>query len=191
MINEDKLLINENENFEPPNEINVDNHLFTFKQKLAKNNYSYRCKFRGQCTFTITITKDNLELLKKDKSIKNLKYKISSGQKEHTCQPNKNDKNSETASIINSSNTTLRELAKKLILNLEKPFSWHKTNLEKNKILLSSNQIKKLLQVLRETDLPNDLNFLNDISKIKINLGNTHILSNIPFCHENVNYINF
>ena len=37
-----------------------------------------------------------------------------------------------------------------MFLNLEKAFSCHKANLEKNKILLSDNQIKYLLQILRE-----------------------------------------
>jgi len=68
-----------------------------------------------------------------------------------------------------------------MFLNLEKAFSWHKANLEKIKILLSDNQIKYLLQILREINIPNDLNFLKDISQIKINLGNTYNLANIQF----------
>ena len=144
------------------------------------------------CTFTITIQKDELDKLFKEESKTNIKYKISSTQKTHTCNQDNNEEISENASLIKSSSTTLRELAKKLILlNLDKSFSWHKANLEKNKILLSDNQIKYLLQVLGELNFPIDLNFLKDISQIKINLGDTHNLTNIPFCHKYVNFINY
>ena len=87
-----------------------------------------------------------------------IKYQV--GSKKHTCSQANYEEISENISIIKSSTTTLRELAKKLlILNLEKTFSWHKTNLQKNKILLSDNQIKYLLQNLREVKFPNDISF--------------------------------
>ena len=54
-----------------------------------------------------------------------------------------------------------------MVLNLEKKFSWHKINLQNNKILLSNNQIKYLLQQLREVKFPNDINFLKNIYFIK------------------------
>ena len=184
---EDKL-----DKFIPPNEIILDNYKLTYKQKLSNSNYSYRCKNRRICSYTITISEEVLKsIAHKEQNIK-INYKISSKQKTHTCSEDNNEENSGNISIIKSSTTTLRELAKKLmVLNLEKKFSWHKTNLQNNKILLSNNQIKYLLQQLREVKFPNDINFLKDISLIKIDLGNTHNLVNIPFCHRYVNYINY
>ena len=178
--------------FIPPNEIILDNYKMTYKQKLSNSNYSYRCKNRRICSYTITISEEVLKrIIHKEQNFK-INYKISSNQKTHTCSQDNNEEISENISIINSSTTTLRELAKKLmVLNLEKTFSWQKTNLQKNKILLSNNQIKYLLQQLREVKYPNDINFLKDISLIKIDLGNTHNLTNIPFCHKYVNYINY
>jgi len=138
-------------NYEPPNEIIIDNHKLTYKQKLSKDNYSYRCKQRKHYSLTITISREDLDkLLKKDTKTK-IKYKISSGQKTHTCNQDNNEEISENASLFKSSYLTLPELSIKLMfLNLEKAFSCHKANLEKNKILLSDNQIKYLLQILRE-----------------------------------------
>ena len=130
-------------NYEPPNEILIDNNKLTYKQKLSKDNYSYRCKQRKLCSLTITISREGLDKSLKKDTRTNIKYKISNDQKTHTFNQDNNEEISENASIVKSSTTTLRELAKKLMfLNLEKPFSWHKANLEKNKILLSDNQIK-------------------------------------------------
>jgi len=66
-------------NYELPNEILIDSHKLTYKQKLSKDNYSYRCKQRKHCSLTITISR---QIIKKDTKTK-IKYKISSGKKTH------------------------------------------------------------------------------------------------------------
>ena len=52
-------------NYEPPNEILIDNHKLIYKQKLSKDNYSYRCKQRKHCSLTITISRRFRQIIKK------------------------------------------------------------------------------------------------------------------------------
>ena len=142
-------------------EIILENYKLTYKQKLSNSNYSYLCKNRRICSYTITISEEVLKSIMHKKHNFKINYKISSTQKTHICSQDNNEEILENISIINSSTTTLRDLAKKLmVINLEKTFNWHKTNLQKNKILLSNNQIKYLLQQLREVKFPNDITFL-------------------------------
>ena len=73
----------------------IDSYKLIFKQKLATDNYSYRCKQRKVCTFIITISKDELDKLLKEESKTNIKYKISGSQKTHTCNQDNNEEISE------------------------------------------------------------------------------------------------
>ena len=83
------------------------------------------------------------------------------------------------------------ELAKKLIENnLQMPLSFHIQNLNTNKITLSNNKLKNLLQSLREEDFPKDDIFIRNIDVIKIDLGNTEILNNLNFCLYKEDFIN-
>ena len=101
---EDKL-----DKFIPPNEIILDNYKLTYKQKLYNSNYSYRCKNRRICSYTITISEEVLKsIVHKEQNIK-INYKISSKQKTHTCSEDNNEENSGNISIIKSSTTTLKE----------------------------------------------------------------------------------
>ena len=62
-----------------------------------------------------------------------------------------------------------KELINSLIYtNIEKPLSFHKNNLRTNNIYLKNNQIKWILQRLREGKFPSDNKFLEDIFKINI-----------------------
>lgn len=58
-----------------------------------------------------------------------------------------------------------KELASNLILlNIQKPLSFHISNLKKNNIMLSINQIKYLIQKVREQNYPSNKKYLKDIS---------------------------
>ena len=82
-------------------------------------------------------------------------------------------------------------MIKSLILNnIEKPLKFHIDNFKNNNINLTVNQIKWRLQKIREQNFPNDMEFLKDISKIKITFDNNNELQNIPFCYRMVNMIN-
>ena len=74
--------------FEPPKEIKIGNHAYTKKDKLSGDNYSYKCKYRKVCKFTITINKS--ELIKIiNNSTNSIKYIITSkNNKEHSCKDN-------------------------------------------------------------------------------------------------------
>ena len=55
-----------------------------------------------------------------------------------------------------------------IYLNLGKTLSFNFDNLKNNEIKLTTNQIKRLLQKIRERNFPNNDEYLKDISKINI-----------------------
>ena len=73
------------------------------------------------------------------------------------------------------------ELAEKLInQNLDKSKLWHYNNLIKNQINITKNQVRRILENLREINYPKDDIFLLDISKITISFSqNNPELQNI------------
>ena len=77
-----------------------------------------------------------------------------------------------------------------IFLNITKPLSFHISNIRNNNIKLTTNQIKRLVQKIREVNFPSDSDFLKDISKITINFENEVGLENVNFCWKNVELIN-
>ena len=55
---------------------------------------------------------------------------------------------------------------------------------------MTNNQIKWILQKLREERYPSDDKYLQNISNIKITFDNSANLQNLPFCYKLVNLIN-
>ena len=175
-----------------PNEIKLDKYIYTYKCKLKEDYYSFRCKYRTKCSILIKI---NLKEIKKYLNKEsNIIYNITSTMKEHSCQPEiVKEKESSNENEINTNDLfSNKEFAEKLIFaNLDKPFSFHKTNLEYNNIKLTANQIKWIIQKFREKIYPNDDKYLHDISKILISYDNNiKEVHNIPLCHKYVNIIN-
>ena len=75
--------------------------------------------------------------------------------------------------------------------NLDKPLSFHKTNLENNNIYLTKNQIKWNLRKIREKTYMTDEKYLLDISKITIDFENENPeLKNLILGHKYCNVIN-
>ena len=162
---------------EIPQSIYIDSFSYSYKETKKNGEYSYRCKVR-KCGVIISIDKNNLEKIIKGEQNTKIEYKKVSN-KDHIC--NKNN-------IITSSNNVqssnhLNDLAENLIRqNLEKSLLWHHENLKNNNLNMSQNQIKKLLQKLREEYYPNDDSFLLDICNIRITFNdNNELLKNIPF----------
>ena len=119
-----------------PNEIKINKHTYTRKQKLVDDYYSYRCKNRKECSLTIKIKKEELEKLN-DIDIPNIKYIITSRKTmEHTCNQSKENNEiieSKEDVCISLSDKQIIAKAKELILrNIDKPFSFHKNNLIEN-----------------------------------------------------------
>ena len=85
-----------------------------------------------------------------------------------------------------------KDLINAIILkNLNNPLSFHTNNLKNNNIVLTTNQIRWILQKLREKEFVSDEIFLKDISKINISLDNNiPDMINIPICYKYVNLIN-
>ena len=182
-----------------PNEITLDEYTYKYKCKL-KDGYSYRCRNRKHCSIIIKIELDEIKrYLKKEH---NIKYIITSTKKNHECSLGNNSENQENnkpKKFNDDSNINKNdkkgdnlELAKTLMFsNLDKPLSFHKTNLENNNIYLTINQIKWNLQKLREKTYMADEKYLLDISKITIDFENENPeLKNLILCHKYCNVIN-
>ena len=173
------------ENFEIPRSIELGENKYSYKDNLTKDCYSYRCKFRTTCKITIKIEKSQLKLYIENKS-KQIEYTITSKDKNHTCKQNiKIDNNNNKIKKIKN------VMVKSLILsNLDKPLSFHVSNLNNNEIFYTKNQIKWILQILSEELYPSNEKFLANMRDITISFDNSANLQNLPFCYKFVNLIN-
>ena len=174
---------------EPPRSIIIDNFYYSFKDSL-KNDFTYRCKHRRKCNLVIKIEKEEMYKYIEDQNYK-VKYIITSTQKYHACNKNENNINEEEPNNSQNFINKKKDLIQSLIYtNIEKPLSFHCINLQTNNIYLKKNQIKWILQKIRENKFPSDIKYLNDISKIRITYDKEINLTNLPFCYKNVNILN-
>ena len=54
--------------FEPPRQIKINEFIYSYKDELIKNNYSYCCKKRTLRKISIKVSKEELEKYLKDNS---------------------------------------------------------------------------------------------------------------------------
>ena len=102
-----------------PKNITLDNYTQSFKDFLTKNYYSYRCKHRNKCSFTIKIHKD--EILNLENNNNNITYIYTSKNTEHICNE-KTEHKIETTRVIKPELKNIKEMAYTLIYtNLNKP----------------------------------------------------------------------
>ena len=88
--------------------------------------------------------------------------------------------------------TEMNDLAIKLIRNnITESLEFHIKNLNTNGVNYSYNKIKNLLQMVRESDLPNNEEILYDISKTKtIFNDNQKHDEGLPFCISKGKFVN-
>ena len=123
-----------------PNSIIIEGYEYKFKQALAKDNISYRCKNRS-CGTHLTISKEELKKFNENKDIKNINFSMN---KEHICNKTIINKTAKIEDV--STETEIYKKAKFLIdLNLEKPLNWHIKNLIDNNINLKRKKIENIL----------------------------------------------
>ena len=159
-----------------PKKIKIQNFVYYFKQRLTNFKFSYRCKTR-KCGIWRTIDEENLKKIIHNDPHENIQFK--KNQKDHICYLTNIDiKGSQITTI-----PTQIKLAEEIInKNLDKSLICHIDNLSKNNIILK-NQIKSVLEKMKEFNYAKDENNLNDISLIKISSSSTNReLQNLPFC---------
>ena len=163
---------------EIPKTITINNFVYEYKNELANNFYSYRCRYRTHCKIIIKINKENISKLINN-SHEEIEYTITSTDKLQKCGNQNVSKECEHASAEDEKikKQKSKELEKNLIfINIEKPLSYHVDNLSKNDILLSKVKIKNILQNMREETFPSIDKNLKDISRIKITLDDIYEL---------------
>ena len=174
--------------FTAPRNIIIDKFTYPYKNNLANECYLYRCKHRTICKVCIKISKTELIKYIENKTV-NISYNITSNEKQHTCI--KNDISTTESYKLKVDKKLNSNLMKSLILsNTEKPPAFHQTNLKTNNTILTKNQLKWALQKIRQENFPTNEIFLSNIANIKINLDNTALLNDLPFCYKYSNFIN-
>ena len=169
-----------------PQNIIFQNESYTFKKELINSFVSYRCINR-KCNASLKISlEDAKKIENKEEGISEIDFTVVGNHDVHKSEK----KFSESTDKIKTEKENL-ELAKKLIKNnLQMPLSFHIQNLNTNKIIISNNKLKNLLQSLREENFPKDDIFIRNIDLIKIDLGDTDILKNLNFCLYKEDFIN-
>ena len=174
-------------NLNIPRKLFLDDYEYTYKDELVNDYYTYRCTHKYDCKVVLKIHLDELINYNKNNK-KEIKYIITSSKKIHTCKSIKNDnnKNDEEEFVLANNIKKNKDLIYAIILkNLNKPLSFHMDNLKNNNVILTTNQIKWILQKLREKEYVSDEIFLKDISKINISLDdNIPDMINIPICYK-------
>ena len=168
-----------------PQSVTIKGFRYSYKEYISTTNlYKYRCSNRS-CKCFIKITKEELNKIKDQNNKQQIKYTI---YNEHT-----NHKGKEI-NVSNNEIFTKNEMnnfAIKLIKNnITEPLEFHLKNLEINGVNYTYNKIKNLLQMIRESNLPNNEEILYDISKIKINYDDNQKLNDgVPFCFSKGEFI--
>ena len=93
----------------PPRNIEINENIYSYKDALINDFFTYRYKHRRQCGLVIKIKKEKLLKFYKDKKA-NIEYKITSSIKTHQCKNNKKQED------INTENNNIK------ILNDKKDF---------------------------------------------------------------------
>lgn len=170
-----------------PQELIFQNYTYKFKKELINSILSYRCMHR-KCNASLKISIENAKKIysKKDEELSSIQFTLVG---EHSNHPSENKIEDKSNSI--KTEKELLDLAKKLIKNkLKQPLSFHIQNLDNNKINISRNKIKNILQSLREEYFPKDVDFLEHIELIKIDLGDSEETKNLIYCPGKESFIN-
>ena len=175
---------------EIPRTIYLGGYTYTYKDELINGFLSFRCKYRTSCKVTIKIDRNNINKINNKENLDNIEYFITSTEREHKCLKNNNikkiDKSKEEVNAIKKQKDLAFALIEK---NIQKPYSFHVNNFKKNNLNFTGNQIKYLLQKIREETYPSNIKFLNDISKITISFGDEVEVKDLPMCYKYVNMI--
>ena len=94
----------------PPRNIEINENIYSYKDVLINDFFTYRCKNRRQCGLVIKIKKEELLKYYKDNKKANIEYEITSSIKTHQCKNNKKQED------INTENNNIK------ILNDKKDF---------------------------------------------------------------------
>ena len=179
--------MSELKNEEIPQSIYKDSFSYSYKETKKMVSIHIDLKYANMEEWIISIDKNNLDKIIKHEPNTKIEYKKVSN-KDHICNKNNIIISSNNIQSSNHLNNLVENLIRQ---NLEKSLLLHNENLKNNNLKISQNQVKKLLQKLREEYYPNDDSFLLDICNIRITFNdNKELLKNIPFCYINSTILN-
>ena len=174
-----------------PRSLEINNFIYSFKDSLKNDYYTYRCKYRSKCGFVLKISRTELIKYKEGKDISEIQFEFTSKIKNHTClNDNEAIKSDDKKKILLKVNN--KDIIKSLIItNIDKNISFHVENLKNNNIILKKNHVKYLLQKYRENKFSSDDKYLKNISDIVITYDtNVADMINIPMCFCYKNFLN-
>ena len=171
--------------FQPPKTLEINKFIYSFKNSLKNNYYTYRCKYRSKCGVVLKISRTELIKYKEGKDISEIQFEFTSKIKNHTClndneSINSDDKKENIVIKVNN-----KDIIKSLIItNIDKNISFHVENLKKN-------HVKYLLQKYRESKFPFGDKYLKNLSEIVITYDTNVVdMINIPMCFCYKNFLN-
>ena len=71
--------------FQPPRSLEINNFIYSFKDNLKNEYYTYRCKYRTKCGVVLKISRIELIKYKEGKDLSEILFDIKSKIKNHTC----------------------------------------------------------------------------------------------------------
>ena len=74
--------MSENDDFKVPSHIKISNHIYSFKDELVNQYYSYRCKYISNFKIIIKMSKEELKKYLDNEEYE-IKYEITGTQKYH------------------------------------------------------------------------------------------------------------
>lgn len=148
-----------------PGQIQIGKYKYTFKDqsKADANLFTYRCH-KWECKIPINITRENINKINNKNNNDNIEYLI---KKDHKCKLIDNIK-VEKAENCNSEKKLLIKAENLIKLNPLKHLSYHINKLNDEKIILSKDQINRIIIKIRNFIYPQDREYIKIINLILI-----------------------
>ena len=74
-----------NQNIFSPRHLKLNNRIYTYKDVLINDFFTYRCKYRTKCNVVIKINKDNIKKYIDDPNNEDIEYTYASKNENHKC----------------------------------------------------------------------------------------------------------
>ena len=164
-----------------PNRLFIDGYRYSFKDVLKNNRFSYKCRAR-HCGVLMNIERKELDKLKLN-GHNEIHFILS---KEHNCMIKRNEEEeNKPSNILQKEENRVREKEayskekSTVLYNIDKSLNWHVRNMSELNLVMSTEEIRNILQYQREKKFPYDNQFLYNMGNITLTLNNEN---KNPFC---------
>ena len=149
-----------------------EGYILHYKTILQNSIVSYRCSSRKDCKVIVHFKESDVQINNSNSILNSVKqYHF------HTC-----DKSNHELSNNQKQSETTNKIQNLILYNIEKPLSFHISNIKNNGFILSDRSVRYLLAMTRSLNYPSDTKFLEDPFIFKFNLNPNGVnLADIAF----------